>query len=106
LRQSFLGPAEALPRASLVPGRGFTEYLPVRVVTSDGREVRGVRVNEDPFTIQVRDVGNRLHSFRKSDLKDLDKEFGKSLMPGFRGRLSDAEVEDLVAYLASLRGDR
>jgi putative heme-binding domain-containing protein len=106
LRQSFLGPAEALPRGSLVPGRGFTEYLPVRVVTSDGREVRGVRVNEDPFTIQVRDVGNRLHSFRKSELRNLDKEFGKSLMPGFRGRLSDVEVEDLVAYLASLRGDR
>ena len=46
----------------------------------------------------MRDVGNRLHSFRKSELKDLDKEFGKSLMPSFRGRLSDAEIEDLVAY--------
>jgi putative heme-binding domain-containing protein len=107
LRQSFLGPAEALPRGSSpVPGRGFTEYLPVRIVTADGREVRGVRINEDPFTIQLRDVGNRLHSFRKSDLKDLEKEFGKSLMPGFRGRLTDAEVEDLVAYLSSLRGAR
>jgi cytochrome c oxidase cbb3-type subunit 3 len=106
LRQSFLGPAEALPRGSSVPGRGFVEFLPVRIVTGDGHEVRGVRVNEDPFTIQVRDVGNRLHSFRKSDLKDLDKEFGKSLMPGFRGRLSDVEVEDLVAYLSSLRGAR
>jgi putative heme-binding domain-containing protein len=104
LRQSFLGPAEALPRGSLVPGRGFAEFLPVRIVTSDGREVRGIRINEDPFTIQVRDVGNRLHSFRKSDLKDLDKEFGKSLMPSFRGRLTDTEIEDLVAYLSSLRG--
>ena len=106
LRQSFLGPAEALPRGSLVPGRGFTEFLPVRIVTTDGREVRGVRINEDPFTIQLRDVGNRLHSFRKSELKDLDKEFGKSLMPSFRGRLNDAEIEDLVAYLSSLRGDK
>jgi cytochrome c oxidase cbb3-type subunit 3 len=105
LRQSFLGPAEMLPRASsLVPGRGFNEYLPVRVVTHDGREIRGVRVNEDPFTIQLRDPANRFHSFRKSDTKEIEKEFGKSLMPSYRGRLTEAEIEDLVAYLASLRG--
>lgn len=105
LRQSFLGPAEMLPRGSSpVPGRGFTEYLPVHVVTSDGKEVTGVRINEDPFTIQLRDTSNRFHSLRKSDLKQLDKEFGKSLMPSFRGRLSDAENEDLVAFLAGLRG--
>lgn len=105
LRQSFLGPAEALPRGlSPVPGRGLTEYLPLRVVTGDQREILGVRVNEDPFTIQVRDMSNRFHSFRKSDLKVLDKQFGKSLMPSFRGRLTDAECDDLVAYLSSLRG--
>ena len=105
LRQSFLGPAEMLPRgSSAIPGRGFTEYLPVHAVTSDGKEVTGVRINEDPFTIQLRDTSNRFHSFRKSDLKQLDKEFGKSLMPSFRGRLSDTENEDLVAFLASLRG--
>jgi len=66
--------------------------------------VRGIRVNEDPFTIQVKDSANRFHSFRKSDTKEIEKEFGKSLMPSYRGRLSDAETEDLVAYLASLRG--
>jgi len=107
LRQSFLGPAETLPRGSSpVPGRGFVEYLPVRVVTADGREVHGVRINEDPFTIQLRDTSNRFHSFRKSETKEIDKEFGKSLMPSFRGRLTDAEVDDLVAYLSNLRGGR
>ncbi len=107
LRQSFLGPAEALPRGSSpVPGRGFTEFLPVRVVTADGREIRGVRINEDPFTIQVRDAANRFHSFRKSEAKEIEKEFGKSMMPSFRGRLTDAEVDDLVAYLSALRGGK
>jgi putative heme-binding domain-containing protein len=104
LRQSFLGPAEALPRgASPVPGRGFTEYLPVRIVTKDGTEIRGVRINEDPFTMQVKDLGNMFHSVRKSDVKAIEKDFGKSAMPSFRGRLSDAESDDLVAYLSSLR---
>ena len=105
LRQSFVGPAETLPRGSSpVPGRGFTEYLPVHAVTSDGKDVTGVRINEDPFTIQLKDTSNRFHSFRKTDLKQLDKEFGKSLMPSYRGRLTDAENEDLVAFLANLRG--
>jgi putative heme-binding domain-containing protein len=107
LRQSFLGPAETLPRGSSpVPGRGFVEYLPVRVVTADGREVHGVRINEDPFTIQLRDMSNRFHSFRKSDTKEIEKEFGKSLMPSFRGKLTDAEVDDLAAYLSNLRGGK
>ena len=107
LRQSFLGPSETLPKGtSPVPGRGFTEFLPVRVVAADGHEVRGVRVNEDPFTIQVKDSANRFHSFRKSDTREIEKEFGKSLMPSYRGRLTDADTEDLVAYLASLRGEK
>jgi hypothetical protein len=93
-----------LPHGSPIPGRGFAEYLPVHVITSDGRDVVGVRINEDPFTIQVRDTANRFHSFRKSELKEIDKQFGKSLMPSFRGRLTDTETEDLVAYLSSLRG--
>jgi hypothetical protein len=89
---------------SAVPGRGFAEYLPVLVITSDGREVQGVRINEDPFTIQLRDAANQFHSFRKSDVKQVEKQFGKSMMPSFRGRLTDADTEDLVAYLSSLRG--
>lgn len=105
LRQSVIGPAEVLPRGlSVVPGRGFAEYLPVQIVTADGTVVRGVRINEDPFTIQLRDTANQFHSYRKSAVKQLDKEFGKSLMPAFRGRLTDTELEDLVAYLSTLRG--
>ena len=105
LRQSITEPAAALPRGTLrVPGRDFLEFLPVRVVTSDGRTIEGFRVNEDTLTIQVRDLSNQLHSFRKSDLRQLEKQVGKSLMPSFRARASDRELDDLVAYLASLRG--
>jgi cytochrome c oxidase cbb3-type subunit III len=105
LKQSVIGPAEMLPRGlSLVPGRGFAEYLPVQIRTRDGSVVRGIRVNEDPFTIQVRDANNQFHSYRKSDVEQVDKEFGKSLMPSFRGRLTDIELDDLIAYLSTLRG--
>lgn len=88
------------PGAS-VPAR----YLVVRVVTSDGREVRGIRLNEDAFTIQLREETGRLHSLQKLELKELQKEFGKSLMPSFAKELSASEIGDLVAFLASLRGE-
>ena len=101
LRQSVLDPGAVLPRGTmLIPGRGFNEYLPVRIVTRDGREVRGLRVNEDSFTIQVRDAGNQLYSFRKADLQELEKQIGKSLMPEYK--LAGSELGDLVAYLSSL----
>ena len=103
--QAIVDPGAALPRGvQQVPGRGFNEYLAVRVITADGREIRGVRINEDSFTIQLKDATNRWFSFSKSDLRTLDKEFGKSLMPDYKGRISASELDDLVAYLASLGG--
>jgi putative heme-binding domain-containing protein len=79
-------------------------YLVVSARTAEGLEVRGMRVNEDPFTIQIRDLSGALHSFDKLMLAEIRKEPGESLMPSFRGRLSPSEIDDLVAYLARLRG--
>ena len=39
-------------------------------------------------------------------LAKLEKQFGKSLMPSSGATLTAAELDDLVAYLAGLRGDR
>jgi len=36
----------------------------------------------------------------------LQKETGKSPMPSFRGAFSASEMDDLVAYLVSLRGNQ
>jgi putative heme-binding domain-containing protein len=105
LRQAIVEPAAMLPRGTLpVPARGYSEYLPVVVVTRDGRELQGLRVNEDVFSIQVRDAGNSLHSFRKSEVASIKKQVGVSLMPSFASRLKADELDDLVAYLAGLRG--
>lgn len=107
LRQAIVDPAATLPRGVMAfPGRGFNEFLPVRVVTRDGKEVRGVRVNEDSFTIQVRDAGNQLYSFRKTDLQKLDKQMGQSLMPSYKAKTSGPEIDDLIAYLSGLGGAR
>jgi putative heme-binding domain-containing protein len=105
LRQALLEPAAAFPNTTLrVQGPGYSEYLPVRVVLKDGAEVRGIRLNEDLFTIQLRDQSGKFHSIRKSNAEVIRKETGVSLMPSFAGRMSDAELDDLVAYLSSLGG--
>jgi cytochrome c oxidase cbb3-type subunit 3 len=105
LREAVVDPGASLPKGTLsVLSRGYNEYLPVRIVTRQGNEVRGIRVNEDAFTIQIRDAAGKFYSLRKSDLELLDKQAGKSMMPSFASRLAAPELTDLVAYLASLRG--
>jgi cytochrome c oxidase cbb3-type subunit 3 len=78
-------------------------FLMVRLTTGDGKAIRGVRLNEDTFTIELRDMSGHVYSFVKQDLKELQKEEGKTPMPSFKS-LSAAETDDLVAYLVSLRG--
>jgi cytochrome c oxidase cbb3-type subunit III len=68
--------------------------------------VRGLRINEDTFTLQLRDADNRLYSFRKQDLKELKRDSSGSLMPSYKTVFSPTEIDDLIAYLASLRGER
>jgi len=105
LRESVVAPESALPRGTLsVLSRGYAEYLPVRIVTRQGTEIHGIRINEDLFTIQVRDAAGKFYSLQKSDLQVLDKQMGKTLMPSFAARLSAADLTDLIAYLTTLRG--
>jgi cytochrome c oxidase cbb3-type subunit 3 len=79
-------------------------FLLVHAVTRDGRNVGGVRVNEDTFSIQLRDADGVLHSFLKSNLRALRKEWGRSLMPSYSTVFTARELQDLIAYLLSLRG--
>ena len=107
LRQALVDPGAVLPTGTLpFPSRGYREFLPVRVIKADGSAVRGVRLNEDVFTLQVRDQAGRLHSFRKSETKAIQKEDGISLMPAYGDRITGEDLDDLVAYLASLGGTR
>src|SRR5262245_1077738 len=93
LRESLLDPAADFPR-------GFAF---IRAVTRDGRTLTGVRVNEDTFSIQFRDAGGTLHSLWKAELREFRKDLAKSPMPSYRDLLTPGELDDLVAYLASLQ---
>ena len=77
-------------------------FLQVRVLTREGTRITGARVNEDTFTIQIRDAAGRIYSFRKEELRELNKDWGKSPMPAYGSVFSEEEIRDLVAYLLSL----
>ncbi len=97
LRQSIVDPAaDVSPHFTLLHA----------VTAAGGRTVTGARVNEDSFSVQIRDAGGVVHSFWKTELRQLRKEPGKTTMPSFRGALSAAELDDLVAFLAGLEDEQ
>jgi putative heme-binding domain-containing protein len=81
-------------------------YLLVDLTTASGERVTGSRLNEDAFSIQIRDGSGRIRSFLKSQLANMKKEWGKSPMPSYRDILAPGEVDELVSWLSSLRGGR
>ncbi|MBY0373078.1 MAG: c-type cytochrome [Bryobacteraceae bacterium] len=91
LRQSITD-----PEAEIAAG-----YFLIRAELLDRRAIDGVRVNEDSFSIQLRDAQGVVHSLWKSELRMLAKLMKKSLMPSYRA-LSSAQLDDLTAYLAAL----
>jgi putative heme-binding domain-containing protein len=99
--------AEYLRQSLVSPGAVLAEgYLVVKARTRSGEEVLGMRMNEDTFTIQLRDQAGSIHSLSKLELAELEKVFDESFMPSYGSELSHTELDDLVAYLASLRGER
>lgn len=94
LERSILDPNE-----SVLPEHRF-----VRAVTRQGVVITGRRLNEDTHTIQLIDTDERLHSFSKSDLREITL-LPTSSMPSYEGKFSSQELADLVTYLLSLKGD-
>jgi putative heme-binding domain-containing protein len=93
----------ALIQEIRTPSGSFTDgFWPVTVVARDGRRIRGVRKNEDPFSLQIMDTNERILSFDHSDLREVVRE-PRSLMPDYGAdRLTDTELDDVIRYLRSL----
>ena len=78
------------------------EYESVTVVTADGKQIKGVTLNEDSFSVQIMDWDERIHLLDKSKLRSFQKS-RESAMPKYDvDLLSDKDLEDIVAYLVSV----
>jgi putative heme-binding domain-containing protein len=79
-------------------------YELVTITTGQGTDFSGVVLNEDSFSIQLMDDREKIHSWLKSELKSVVHE-KRSPMPKYtKQQLSDEQLDDLVAFLSSLRG--
>jgi cytochrome c oxidase cbb3-type subunit 3 len=92
VREVLLDPASRLP----------TEFLMVRVTTKAGEITEGIRINEDNYSVQLRDVAGNIRSFEKAELQSQERLRGKTPMPSFKD-LPPADIQDLVAYLLAPR---
>jgi len=88
------------PTVSMLPVNRY-----VRAVTRDGKVLTGRRMNEDTYTVQLIDTSERLLSLVKADLREFTV-LKTSAMPSYKGRLTPGELDDLVAYLRTLKGSR
>jgi putative heme-binding domain-containing protein len=87
------------PSASVAPG-----FRAVTAAARGGERLEGVVKGEDAFSIQVVTVGGELRAFRKQELGELTRS-AESLMPVYdAAALSDADLENVLAYLGTLRG--
>lgn len=113
-RGGQLGPdlsriGSARPRAGLLAKvRGTNPtirpgYEAVTLVTRSGERIRGVRKNEDEFSVQIMDTRERLQGYLKANLTEYTTD-KQSLMPVYGpDRLNEKDLEDLLRYLTGLR---
>ena len=90
-------------QSKIKDSNGFYKFLMVRINLNDGTTMSGLRVNEDTFSIQVKDADNEFHTFRKSEISSIEKMFEQSIMPSFADQFSEEDINDIVAYLSSLK---
>jgi putative heme-binding domain-containing protein len=95
---AYLRASVVKPDDDLTPG-----YSTITVVLRDGKKLSGVEKSVDNFSAQFVDLAGKYYSFRREDVTSIKQE-ARSLMPSFDRLLSAGELNDLLAYLNSLRG--
>lgn len=95
LKESILDPGAKVER----------DYWVAKIVMKDGANRTGFILNQDTYAVQLLEFKSGLQMLQRADFKDFGVDRG-SIMPSYKGELSDAELNDLVAFLASLERAR
>ena len=94
LTESLIAPEADIP----------IRYRGLQVVLKSGQTVTGVRLNRDDLSIQLRDTRDNLRSFLMENVREV--RFDKpSLMPSY-ATMDRKDLEDVVAYMNSLKGEQ
>lgn len=92
LRQSIVDPSAKVP----------LDYRVAKVTLENGETYTGFLRTEGAYTVEILDFSKGLKSLPTHDFRkfEIDKT---SVMPSYRDKLSDGDLNDLVAYLWSLK---
>jgi cytochrome c oxidase cbb3-type subunit III len=78
------------------------EYETITVLTADGKQIKGVALNEDKFSVQIMDTSEQIYLLEKAKLRSFQKS-RESIMPQYNpDTLSDKDLDEIVAYLTSV----
>jgi putative heme-binding domain-containing protein len=77
------------------------EYMSVTVVAKEGKTIRGIAKAVDDFSVVLLELSGKIRSFDRSEVRSVTRDTS-SLMPEFGTILSQTDLTDVVAYLASL----
>ncbi len=92
LRQWLLNPPQKVESLNLL----------YEIVMRSGKTIRGKLLNQDPFSLQMLDSSGQLVAFSRSEVQE-GHFVAPPPMPSYQGKLTDTKIDDLVAYLTSLR---
>jgi putative heme-binding domain-containing protein len=96
---TYLRESVVTPNAEITPG-----YATITVVTRDGTKIMGLDKGLDNFSARLMDLSGHYYSFQKDEVTSIQRK-DLSLMPATYSLVFSAkELDDLVAYLASLGG--
>ena len=103
LIESVRNPSQKLVWGLTEPTKEFAqEYETVTVVMADGKQIKGVALNEDNFSLQMMDANEKIHLLEKDKVSSIKKS-RESLMPVYDNTLlSDEDLRDIIAYLQSV----
>lgn len=92
LRESILDPNAKVP----------AEYWVANITLENGESYSGFLRTEGAYTVEILDFSKGLRSLATRDFRRFRIE-KTSIMPSYKDRLSEGEVDDLVSYLWSLK---
>lgn len=88
------------PNADITPG-----FAIITVVTRDNQKITGLERWIDNFSARLVDASGNEHTFLRDEVSSITREM-RSTMPDNYGKIfSDAELNDLVAYIVKTRSE-
>lgn len=74
----------------------------IELVLVDGKTQQGKLLNQDPFSVQLLSTSGELVAFQRTRVREI-RAMDPPKMPSFKNMLTDEQIDNLVAYLSTLR---